>query len=210
MKQLVTVALIASIVLGGCGSGSDSTAEPKSDSPKSPSAAASAGGDREATASAEATYFVAKDTDKINKAAAAVQAAGAKAFNDARIKACNDVDTYRAWRRCWHTLLDPYSKGLNGLVGALKDLRRQGFPDACRGELAAAARTFHTFGARVEGLLVGIDSTERAQQVASAKHYGTTLSAISQGFAKPFQQLTQVCYSPEDLAKINASPAPSP
>jgi len=210
MNRLLAVALIASVVLGGCGSGSDSTAEPKSDSLKSPSATASAGGDPQATAPAEATYFVDKDTNKINEAAAAAQAAGAKASKDARIDACNDIDTYRPWRKCLHTLLDPYSKGLDQLVGVLKDLRRQGFPDDCRGELADAAGTFHRFGSRVEGLLVGIDSNERSQQVASAKHYGSTLTAISEGFAKPFQELTQVCYSPEELAKINASPAPTP
>ena len=39
--------------------------------------------------------------------------------------------------------------------------------------------------------------------------YGNTLTAISKGSAKPFQDATQACYSPKDLESINAKPTPS-
>ena len=62
----------------------------------------------------------------------------------------------------------------------------------------------------VGGLLRGIDSKRRVAQVRALRIYGTTLGEISKSFAEPFQAVTQVCYSPKDLASINASPKPSP
>ena len=183
---------LASLVLSGCGSGSGS------DKPGA------------TQGSPPASYFTAADTGAINKAASAVQSAGAQAADAAKIAVCNKTKAYPAWRRCWHGLLDPYSKGLRNLANVFTSLQPRGFPDACRTQLAAAAQTFSRFAAAVDPVLAGIDSNDRARQTSAGKAYGATLNAITQGFAQPFRDVTQVCYSPAELASINASPTPSP
>ena len=40
--------------------------------------------------------------------------------------------------------------------------------------------------------------------------YVPNLRKMSKVWTEPFQALTQACYSPKDLASINASPSPSP
>ncbi|MDQ1725649.1 MAG: hypothetical protein QOG52_2677 [Frankiaceae bacterium] len=194
MYRLALAAALASLVLSGCGSGSGS---------ENPGAAKD-------SQAADASYFTAADTDAINKAASAVETAGAQASDAAKIAVCNKTKAYPAWRRCWHGLLDPYAKGLRNLANVFTSLQPRGFPEACRTQLAAAAHTFSGFAAGVDPVLAGIDSNDRARQTSAGKAYGSTLNAITQGFAQPFRDVTQVCYSPAELASINASPAPSP
>jgi len=115
-----------------------------------------------------------------------------------------------AWRKCWHGLLDPYAKGLTHLGGEFTSLATGTFPAACVAELEKGAQTFAGFTRQVDALLAGIDSSDRRAQVKATRAYQGTVDGIAEGFTKPFQDITQACYSPEDLASINASPEPSP
>ena len=83
------------------------------------------------------------------------------------------------------------------------------FPKDCVTELESSAKAFKRFAGKVDGLLTGIDSDKAAAQAKAAKKYGATLGGVQGGFTKPFQDMTQVCYSPKELADINASPSPS-
>ena len=183
------------LVLCGCGSGSASDGEPKEPSgSKTPSA----------------SYFVTEDTDGLNQAAAAAQNAGAKARAVRNLEACNKIEAYPAWRKCWHRLLDPFAKGLTDLGGEFTSLATGTFSAACVAELEKGAQTFAGFASQVDALLAGIDSNNRGAQVKAARAYQDTVDGIAGQFTKPFQDITQVCYSPDDLASINASPNSSP
>ena len=186
--------LCAVLLLGACGSGDSSSGKSDTDKSASPSAG----------------YFTLDDTAAINEVAAPAQAAGAKAIAPARMAACNKSDGYPAWRACWHGLLDPFARGLGSLSETFKSLAAKDLPEDCVTQLETAAETVSGFAGRVEGLLRGIDSDNAAAQAKTAKKYGATVSGIQAGFAKPFQEMTQVCYSPKDLASINASPSAKP
>jgi hypothetical protein len=190
---LSALVLCALVVLGACGSGDPSSEKSEPGKAASPSAA----------------YFTLADTNAINEAAAPAQAAGAKAIAPARMAACNKLKDYPAWRACWHGLLDPFARGLTGLSAGFNALAAKDLPEDCVTELERAAKTFDGFARRVEGLLAGVDSDNAAAQAKAAKKYSPTVTGIQSGFAKPFQAATQVCYSPKDLASINASPSPS-
>jgi hypothetical protein len=192
--RLCALSLCAVVLLAACGS----------------SDAASKKSEPDTSASPAATYFVQADTDAINKAAAPAQAAGTKAVSDTGIAGCNKLEAYPAWRKCWHSLLDPFSRGLTRLAATFTTLAANDLPEDCVTELEGAAETFGGFAGRVDGLLAGFDSDERSAQAKAAKRYGKTVQSIIDGFAKPFQDMTQVCYSPQDLESINASPSPSP
>ena len=181
------------LVLCGCGSGSASDGEPKKPS-------------RSETPSA--SYFVIEDTAGLNQAAATAQTAGTRARAVRNLEACNKIDAYPAWRRCWHGLLDPFAKGLTDLGGEFTSLATGTFPASCVAELEKGAQTFAGFAREVDALLAGIDSSDRRAQVKATRAYQGSLDGIGEGFNKPFQDITQVCYSPEDLASINASPKP--
>ncbi len=129
-----------------------------------------------------------------------------------RRRACNKAGNrgYEQWRTCWHNLLDPFKASLTGLATELGTLAKRDFPEDCVTSLGAAEAAFTGFATEVEDLLAGIDSKRRAAQVRALRIYGTTLGEISKSFAEPFQAVTQVCYSPKDLASIQASPRPSP
>ena len=181
------------LVLCGCGSGAASDDEPKEPSgSKTPSA----------------SYFVTEATDGLNQAAATAQAAGTRARAVRNLEACNKVDAYPAWRQCWHRLLDPFAKSLTDLGGEFTSLASGTFPAACVAELEKGAQTFAGFASQVDALLAGIDSSDRRAQVKATRAYQGSLDGIAEGYTKPFQDITQVCYSPEDLASINASPKP--
>ena len=195
MSRLALLVACVTLVLCGCGSSSSSDGDAKEPSgPKT----------------SDASYFVTADTEALNKAAATAQSAGTRARAVRNIKACNDIDAYPAWRNCWHGLLDPYAKALTDLGGEFTSLAKGDFPAACVAELEKGGDTFSGYAGQVSDLLVGIDSNERGAQVRATKAYQKTLDGIATGFAKPFQDITQACYSPEDLASINASPSASP
>ena len=164
------------------------------------------------SASPTASYFVKEDTDAINAAAVKAQRTGAQAQAAKAQTACNKAAnrSYEQWRTCWHNLLDPFKASLTGLAAELRTLAKRDFADDCVTSLGAAEAAFTGFATEVEGLLAGIDSPRRAAQVRALRIYDTTLGEISKSFAEPFQAVTQVCYSPEDLASINASPRSSP
>ena len=197
MVRLAVSTIVALLLLSGCGGESDSAAQPKAS---------------EKSSTPKVAYFVKDDTDAINLATATAIEAGSTAVDKKNIAACNRASSkgYPAWRACWHALLDPLKSSLAGVQAQLATLsKKENRPEACATELDAAARTFGGFATKVDGLSDGIDSDKRADQLKTGKTYDTTIRRIGDGYAKPFQALTKVCYSPSDLEKIQASPTPS-
>ncbi len=188
--------MAVAMTVSGCGSGESDADDDKGDPSSSPTA----------------SYFVKADTDAINAVAVKAQTTGARAQAAKQQAACNKAASrgYERWRTCWHNLLEPFEAALTGLATQLGTLAERDFPDDCVTSLKAAEAAFTGFATEVEDLHKGIDSKRRAAQVRALKIYGTTLGEISKSFAEPFQAVTQVCYSPKDLASINASPRPSP
>ena len=186
------------LTVSGCGTG-DGDAE-------------SSGQKGKPSASPTATYFVRADTDAINAAAVKAQKTGATAQSAKQQKSCNKAGErgYEQWRSCWHELLAPFRAALAGLATQLGTLAEREFPEDCVTSLEAGEAAFTGFATQVDGLLRGIDSNRRVAQVRALRIYDTTLGEISKSFAEPFQAVTQVCYSPKDLASINASPRSSP
>lgn len=197
MHRLVVALVLAFLLTSGCGSSGDQ----KSPSGSSPEAS-----------TAPAGYFEEADTTAINKAASAAQKAGAKAQDQKNYTKCDRAGSkgFDQWRACWHRLLDPFQAALNALAAEMKALTSQDLPAACKSSLGSAADTFEGFARQVAGLLGGIDSDKRAAQAKSMRTYDKTLRQIAAGYTKPFQDMTQVCYSPSDLESINATPKSSP
>jgi uncharacterized protein YukE len=190
-------AVAVALTVSGCGSGD---AEPEGGEKKEP------------RPTPTTSYFVRADTDAINAAAVRAQRAGAKAQAAKEQAACNRAGGggYEKWRTCWHNLLDPFKAALTDLAAELGTLTERDFSEDCVSSLEAAEAAFTGFAGEVDGLLAGIDSRRRAMQVRALRIYGATLEEISKSFAEPFRSVTQVCYSPKDLASINATPRPSP
>jgi len=195
---LCALAMALALTGSGCGTG-DGDAE-SSDQKGKPSATPTA------------TYFVRADTDAINEAAVKAQKTGATAQSAKQQRSCNKAGEsgYEEWRSCWHNLLAPFGKALAGLATELGTLAEREFPADCVTSLEAGEAAFTEFATQVDGLLRGIDSKRRVAQVRALRIYDTTLGEISKSFAEPFRAVTQVCYSPKDLASINASPRSSP
>lgn len=199
MLRTVCATVIGALLLVGCGSGGDSSAD-TGDSGASPSAGPST------------TYFVRADTDQINRVTARAQKAAVAAQAQKRIEACDakTAEGYAAWRACWHRLLDPFEASLRAVATTLTERGAQDLPQSCRTELERAATTFVARAKVVSGLLAGIDSEQRKDQDRAMRTYTGSLEKMAKKWAKPFQDLTQACYSPEELASINASPSASP
>jgi len=193
---LCAFAVTIALTLSGCGGDGESGSGDAKDEP---------------SASPAASYFVKADTDAINAALVQAQKAGARAQAPKAQAACNKAGDrgYEAWRTCWHNLLNPFEKALTDLASRLKTLSGRDFSKDCVAALGAAEEAFTTFAAVVDGLRSGIDSKRRATQVRTLRIYDATLGEISKGFAEPFQVVVQACYSPKDLARIQASPSPS-
>ena len=152
------------------------------------------------------------DGKGLNRASAASYEAITKARARASQVACDRAGTkgYLAWRECWHELLDPLKNALTSVGAEFRVLTSQDFQDKCITELERGGETFLGFAARVQGLLDGIDSEKRPAQVRAMRTYGNTLSAISKGSAKPFQDATQACYSPRTSRASTPSPPRRP
>ncbi len=212
MYRFVVAGLVLGLLLAsGCGAddgssaseaGAESTAESTTESGSSTSPGATPG----------ATYFVEADTTAINAAAEPVRAAGVRAQAPAQLARCDRARSkgYPQWRACFHGLLDPLQQGLQALAAQLNTLAARDFPPDCVRSLGAGADIYAGFGADVQGLLAGIDSDRRPAQARSMRTYSATLARFGEGYAAPFQALTRVCYSPEDLASIDAQPSASP
>ena len=193
MYARAVVAAVAALLLTACGSSSDG------------------GSTKDDGGKAEVRYFTTSDGQGLNRASAASYEAITKAQARASQVACDKAGTqgYEAWRGCWHELLDPLKNALTSVGAEFRVLTSQDFPDRCIVELERGGQTFLGFAGRVQALLDGIDSDKRPAQVQAMRAYGNTLAAISKGSAKPFQDATAACYSPEDLESINAKPTPS-
>jgi hypothetical protein len=193
-SQLCAVVLGAAVLLVACGSGGETA------------------GKKVEPTEAATSYFARTDTDAINAVASRAQKAGARAQARASTLACNKSSDrgYQAWRACWHLLLDPFGKALGAVATEFGTLAGRDFPEDCGSALGAARERFTRFATKVDGLLAGIDSQRRPAQVKAMKSYNTTLTSIAAGYTKPFQSVTKVCYSPKDLASINAKPTPGP
>lgn len=190
--------LLVALLLAGCGSTpSSGQADPAPTSSPRPSP------------TVEAAYLVKADTARINRVALAAQAAGKRAGSARATARCNRIDAYPAWRACWHDVLDPYRTSLSAMGTTMGSFTDRGFPEDCTTELGRARTTYAGLSGQVGGLLRGIDSPSRAAQTKAIRGYWRTLRRVERGFTSPFVPVTQACYSPRDLASINASPSPS-
>jgi hypothetical protein len=187
---------VAAVLLTACGStsgGANGDSAPK------------------AAASPTVKYFTASDVTGLNRASAAAYKAITKAQKRRSQAACDRAGNrgYVPWRACWHGLLDPVKNSLSSVGAEFRVLAGQDFPTDCLTRLKSGGETYLGFAGRVQGLLKGIDSDKRAAQERALRVYPTTLNAVLGGSAKPFQDATQSCYSPQDLESINAKPTPS-
>jgi hypothetical protein len=200
---LTLVALSACGSTSGDGGKSSSTTAPSSSS-ASPSGSPSG--------ASSATYFTNAESDAINAVARPSQAAATRATAAANESRCNKraSKSYAAWRACWHSLLDPYAQKLRAVGGEFRILQVGSFPAACVTALKGADGVFQGFARRVGGLLAGIDSPKRSAQVKALNSYTATIRAIEDGYQKPFNSVTEVCYSPQQLKKLRSSASPSP
>ena len=201
MHRLAALAAALVLVVTACGAGDSGQKQAGGAAPSTPRASPSA-----------TAYFRADDTASINKVAGAAQKVAARARANASIDRCNRQRSkgYAPWRACLHGYLDPAEQSLYVLADHMKELATHDLPASCVASLRRAGDTFAGFAAQVAALSKGIDSDKRAAQAKAVHTYAATLDKIAAGYTKPFQDLTQVCYSPKDLASINASPSASP
>ena len=196
----VLLLLVLTLALTGCGGG-----DGRAGADEEPSGASAGPSESPST---EATYFVEADSDAVNAATARAQRSGAATTTPRRMARCDragEQQGYPAWRRCWHGLLDPFVRDLDGVAATLGTMAGQDLPSACTRELRAGKERFTTFGWRVEGLLAGIDAEDRAAQQRSMNSYRKVIGRVGEGFAPYFRTLTRACYSPSDLESIDAS-----
>ena len=216
---VAALSLVTALLLAGCGSTKPSGQAAEDPSPRSTASASadpgrgSEGADPtsspQPSATVEAAYLVRADTAKINRVARVAQDAGQRAGTERVTARCNRFDAYPAWRACWHDVLDPYRTSLAALGTTMTAFEDRGFPEDCVTELRRAGATYAGLSGQVGGLLRGIDSPSRAAQTKAIRGYWRTLGRVGRRFSAPFRPVTQVCYSPRDLASINASPTPS-
>ncbi|SDR95843.1 hypothetical protein SAMN04488570_0814 [Nocardioides scoriae] len=211
--------LVVSVVVVACsskGGGEDTAGASSSQGSPSASPAVDQGTSPDPTPSASVAaggpWFVTADTDAVNAVATQAQRSGATALATRRLERCNATSEqgYAAWRACWHRLLDPLARDLSAVAARMGAMSEQDLPPACTEALGAGQRRFTGFEQRVARLLDGIDNEQRRAQVRAMRTYDATLRGIGEGFAPVFRSLTQVCYSPSDLASINADPSSSP
>jgi hypothetical protein len=209
MVRSLVAALSALVVLSGCGAGSGEDVRSSSPSASSSSSSASPS---ESSEEAGGAYFTNAESDAINVVARAAQAAATRATSAASERRCNSLasKSYPAWRACWHSLLDPYVQRLRAVGGEFRILQVGSFPATCVAALKSADGVFQGFAQQAGGLLAGIDSAKRSAQVKALNRYTATVKAIEGGYQKPFTSVTDVCYSPQQLAKLRSSVSPSP
>lgn len=204
---IVTLVLLVAVSLAGCGGGGSSA----SGGERSPSAGASPSGSASASDAAE-VFFARADSDAVNRVVARAQRSGTRATARQQTDRCNATSDrgYDAWRRCWHGLLDPFRRDLVAVGTQLGTMAGQDLPSACQAGLRQGQQRFTGYGDRIAGLLRGIDSAERSAQVRSMNTYDAVIRRLGRGFAPYFQRLTRVCYSPQELASIDAAAKASP
>ncbi len=158
------------------------------------------------------TYFTQTESDSINAIAGKATQAGAKAVDDKQVQACNKAAERGPgpYRTCLHALLEPVASALGDLAAEFGRLAGREFPPECVTSLGEAQVTFTGLSSRVAEILGRFDSEDTKAQNRAARTYYKSLEEVSGGFTKPFQEMTQACYSPQDLASINASPSASP
>lgn len=221
-RPLLVLVVVLGLALSGCGGGGAAdgpaatpTASPGQTPGQSPDGSpdGSTAGSTAGSASGATGYFVDHDTETVNEVASPAQQALTRAGSTASQNRCARVGNrrgYDEWRSCWHGLLDPLQSSLRSMAALLGDVSAKDLPPACVDELTSTQRRFERLADRTAGLLTGIDSPRRRAQVRAMNAYGTVLGQIGTAFTESFPAMTAVCYSPEDLAGINASPQGSP
>ncbi|KQT94590.1 hypothetical protein ASG49_06985 [Marmoricola sp. Leaf446] len=208
----VLLLLVLTLALAGCGGGDGRAGADDEPSASAPSESATTEA-AEGTQQAGATYFVEADSDAVNAVVAAAQRSGAATTAPERMGRCGrmgEQQGYAAWRRCWHGLLDPFVRDLDAVAATLGRMAGRDLPAACTRELRAGQQRFTGSGKRVDGLLTGIDSDDRAAQERSMDTYRKVVGRVGEGFAPYFRALTRACYSPSDLESIDAAAKADP
>lgn len=193
MLRIVT-AVVAVGLLAGC---SSSATDPASESP---------------TPSEVGAFFTQTETDALNEFYKPYPTAFTAATNNKAIKKCNALRTRGGdvWANCWKQLLTPVEKAVLATAAGMKDVASdERLNTECRDELESVAADFTAHKKAIADLIKLYDGNPAAQAKA-AKSYSKTLTDKDQAIGDNFQALTKVCYSPEDLAKIEASQSASP
>lgn len=197
MHRLLTgLALV--LALGACGT--NPSAQPPRVPPTSASPSPSVTADPQ-------RYFRRADSNTVNAAAGPAQAAIRRAT--ARNRSCNRFTDYSAWRRCWHGLLDPVVKGLARTAAAMDRLARHDLPRKCVRLLHAGNHRFDLHRKVMVAHVAAIDGDDYEAQRRAVNDVGRVLARTQKAYAVTFPPLTQACYSPADLASINAPPPAS-
>lgn len=187
-------------VLAACGGGSDGgLAEPSS--PSSPTSAASP---------AEG-FFVEADSTELNAAAQQAQDALAVVGSAKQIRRCNTAGDrgYDAWRKCFHQGLDPLVSGLDKASTKLEEMSDREFVSACQDALGSASTVLAEQRDVVAKMLKVVDGPPGAAVQRFARNFEDDAHKVRDTVSGEYSALTQACYSPEDLASINASPSSS-
>ncbi len=211
MRRLLLAAVSVLLLGSGCGSAS-STGSAEADTPGAASADASAEPTTEPTGATNATYFSRTESDSLNALSNKVWQAGTKAESPKQVEACNKAGGrgFGPYRTCLHGLLDPLSAAVGDLAAEFGNLADREFSTDCAASLRASQKTSSGLQSKLENLLAGYDSDDPKAQKRSAQGYAKTVTSLSPALTGIFQGITASCYSPEDLASINASPSPSP
>ncbi|MEO5852424.1 MAG: hypothetical protein ABIQ15_07915 [Nocardioides sp.] len=194
-------------LLSACGGDeSEPSAAESSSTPPEDTASASP------SPSAEPGYFVSEDTDRMNGVLAAFDPLIKMAVAPKQLNECNRVAEevgYAPWRTCLHALIDPLVANLNDVATAIRASERASINPECSTAVEVAATFFDSERAGLVGLMKGFDSDDRAAQARSAGKLSATLLKLQRGINKPLTDLSQPCYSPEDLAAITPSASPA-
>ncbi|MCY7395293.1 MAG: hypothetical protein LH468_03910 [Nocardioides sp.] len=203
-------------LLSACGGDeSEPSAAESSSTPPEDTESASPSEDTESASpspSAEPGYFVSEDTDRMNGALAAFDPLMKMAVAPKRLNECNRVAEevgYAPWRTCLHALIDPLIANLDDVAAAIRASDRASINPECSTAVEVAATFFDSEHAGLIGLMKGFDSDDRAAQARSAGKLAATLLKLQRGINKPLTDLSQLCYSPEDLATITPSASPA-
>lgn len=193
MLRILT-ALVAVGLLAGC---SSTTTDAPSPTP---------------TPSEATGFFTQSDTDALNDSYGAYPTAFTAATNNKAIKKCNALRTQGGdvWANCWKQLLTPVEKAVLATAAGMKDVASDKQLNVeCREELESVAGDFTAHRSAIADLIKKYDG-DPAAQAKAAKSYYKTLTENDQAISDNFKAITQVCYSPEDLVKIEASQSASP
>lgn len=193
----VLAAILATVVTG-CG-GADGAG-----GSSAPSAAA------QSETPAEPTYYTEADTDALNAVIGPASTAQQQMTRRAAVEACNGLrEDLKSWRACWTALVEPAARGLGQASTTVLGQVADDMPQACADASEEYASALKAARKDLERLLQDLTNGKAAVQRRAARDYAKSAEAAGTALTEALPDLTQACYSPADLASIEASPSPT-